>query len=259
MKAAQAKKELSELNILGTVETRWVSNYKPMERVSYCLPALIDHANLLEQTSTGADHSSAIEQLTRLTDLERVFAMAALHPMLHELHTLVQVHRLVVYVYCCVLQDLIHFVQCLLGAHVLLQVLQKSTTYVHHMLDAINYSVKCLEELYCNPNTSFDVRSFEVLHSFEAVLKKPELSKSSPLVLEAEPGSRVKTIHMKTGKGDTVPMRATPRPTGLPGCRLTTLGPVSADECTLLYNDVKGASHNCSQGIDCRHTPALPS
>ena len=45
---------------------------------------------------------------------------------------------------------------------------------------------------------------------------------------------------MRTGNDDTVPRRATPRPTGLPGRQRTTLSPVPADDFSLLCNDVRG-------------------
>ena len=70
----------------------------------------------------------------------------------------------------------------------LLQVLQKRDMYVQHMLDAINYTVDNLRQLYRQPHTSFDTHPFQVLQSYEAVLQ-PELANSCPLVLENVPGA----------------------------------------------------------------------
>ena len=112
LKHAQEKSQLSKHNILCPAETRWISHYAPMARVLEQMPPFVAHVDLLEQTSTGAEYSSAVEHMARLMDLERVLAMAALLPVLKELRILVQVHIRLESVFCCVLQDLIHFVQC---------------------------------------------------------------------------------------------------------------------------------------------------
>ena len=67
------------------------------------MPTFLAHVDLPEEAFTDAEHPSALEQMSRLTDLQRVLAMAVLLPMLKELQSLVQVHILSVSVsaVCC--------------------------------------------------------------------------------------------------------------------------------------------------------------
>jgi len=91
LQAVQAELALKLHAMLRDILTRWISHYAPMQRVSDHYPALVKHATDAVAECTGAQLTAAMQQLSRVTDLERYLGLAALLPMLKELNRFIKV------------------------------------------------------------------------------------------------------------------------------------------------------------------------
>lgn len=87
-----AQKELgsAQLAPLRTVETRWISHYAPMQRVSERMNALVLHVSCETMNASGSYLSSTTDQMAYFTNLERCFLMAVMRPALNQLHILIK-------------------------------------------------------------------------------------------------------------------------------------------------------------------------
>ena len=83
---------MPEHRIIRTAPMRRISHYSALDRALEQLVALVAHAAEEEQEDS---HTKTIEQVARLTDLNRWLGMAIILPMLKQLNMLIKLIMLI--------------------------------------------------------------------------------------------------------------------------------------------------------------------
>lgn len=224
--ACQEELGVSTHKLLRDVETRWISHAAPMTRLLEQFPAVLKH--VVDLSSTEPHNLKVQEMYSRLTDLERLLALAAVQPMLAELQ-------------------------------VLIKVTQKRDVYVGDLSDAITSTLSKLDQLYLQEGQAFTGAPFAYLCKLEGCIKKSAARRrQSPLQLcDSEEGG---TAVIRYEYGDeSVEMNAVPRRTGMPGRPLSTPQPLTKKDFKVLLADVKAQTSAAAKALRLELIRRFPS
>ena len=218
--------------MLADVETRWISHEAPVRRLLSQLPAVLKH--VVEHLSRMPRCSKGIEMHARMTDLERVIALAALLPMLSELKSLIKI-------------------------------MQSRDAYVFDLCQAISTVHAKLDNMYLKTDLAYAGAEFKYLTDLAKCVKKSAVSKLvSPIQFMCDPhdAGDKGTAHYALGEGDDVQyveMLAVPKRNSVVGRPQSTPQPVPPRRFKSVLSDVKTRVSAATKDLRKELTRRFPS